>query len=215
MSEESEVPPTPKLPTREVMVLTELEQIKVLADPLRIRILEELCEERTTKQVAERLGEKPTKLYHHVEALDRVGLISLTRTKQNRGTLEKYYQAVARSFRADTRAFSALSETPDEEKDALRHVVETILSSTSAELMSLIESGQADRLEGEGLLTFVEIGVDEEHVRELRKRLEDIIAWLTSLADDDDDSIPEQRHRLTIAYYPIESREPAAPGDPA
>lgn len=28
--------------------------------------------ERTTKQVAERLGEKPTKLYHHVEALERV-----------------------------------------------------------------------------------------------------------------------------------------------
>jgi hypothetical protein len=32
--------------------LTDLEQMKVLADPLRIRILELFCEERTTKQVA-------------------------------------------------------------------------------------------------------------------------------------------------------------------
>ena len=80
----------PNRPTREVMILTELDQIKVLADPLRIRILEELGQERTTKQVADLIGEKPTKLYHHVEALERVGLIQLTRTRQNRGTLEKY-----------------------------------------------------------------------------------------------------------------------------
>ena len=74
-----------------VMMLTDLEQMKVLADPLRIRILESLAiDERTTKQVADLLGEKPTKLYHHVEALERVGLIRMTRTRQNRGTLEKY-----------------------------------------------------------------------------------------------------------------------------
>ena len=48
----------------------ELEQVKVLADPLRVRILETMAlEERTTKQVAEELGEKPTRLYPHVEAL--------------------------------------------------------------------------------------------------------------------------------------------------
>ena len=58
------------------LTLSDLDQVKVLADPLRIRILEEMCTaERTTKQVAQRLGEKPTKLYHHVEALERVGLI--------------------------------------------------------------------------------------------------------------------------------------------
>ncbi len=71
-------------PPREFMVLTELDQIKVLADPLRIRILESLSEERTTKQVAQLIGEKPTKLYHHVDALERVGLIQQTRTRQNR-----------------------------------------------------------------------------------------------------------------------------------
>jgi DNA-binding transcriptional ArsR family regulator len=86
------------------LTLSDLDQVKVLADPLRIRILEELCkEERTTKQVAKLLGEKPTKLYHHVDALERVGLIRLARTRQNRGTMEKYYMAVARQFRADSR----------------------------------------------------------------------------------------------------------------
>ena len=91
----------PRLPQREIYTLKDLDQVKVLADPLRIRILEALLEERTTKQVADLLGEKPTKLYHHVDALEKVGLIALSRTRQNRGTVEKYYLAVARTFRAD------------------------------------------------------------------------------------------------------------------
>ena len=87
--------------------LTELEQVRILADPLRLRILEVLCdEERTTKQVAEQLGEKPTKLYHHVEALEKIGLIRQTRTRRNRGTLERYYLAIARRFTADPKVFA-------------------------------------------------------------------------------------------------------------
>ena len=61
------------MPQEASYTLSNLEQVKILADPLRIRILEAFCEERTAKQVAEFLGEKPSKLYHHVDALERVG----------------------------------------------------------------------------------------------------------------------------------------------
>ena len=51
-------------------------QIKALANPLRQQILELMIEAPiTTKQVADRLGEKPTKLYHHVDTLEAAGLI--------------------------------------------------------------------------------------------------------------------------------------------
>src|SRR5262245_11441664 len=94
-------------PEKEVH-LANLEQMKVLADPRRIRILEALgSEERTTKQVAEILGEPPTRLYHHVAALARVGLIRLARTRQRRGALEKYYVAVAKAFSADPKLFAS------------------------------------------------------------------------------------------------------------
>ena len=67
-------------------ILRDLEQVKVIADPLRVRILDCFASEpRTTKQVAELIDEKPTRLYHHVDALERVGLIRLTQTRQNRG----------------------------------------------------------------------------------------------------------------------------------
>ena len=93
-----EAAPSATLPTG-VQTVTDLAQIRALADPLRLRILRALsgvpC---TTKQVAIVLGEKPTKLYHHVEALERVGLIHQTETRRNRGTTEKYFQAVAAQF---------------------------------------------------------------------------------------------------------------------
>ena len=70
----------------------DLEQVKALADPLRMRIVEALRSgPRTTQQVADASGETPTRLYHHVEALERAGILRLVETRRNRGTLEKYY----------------------------------------------------------------------------------------------------------------------------
>ena len=71
-----------------------LEQVRALSHPLRLRLLELFAQEaRTAKQAAEVLGEPPTRLYHHVAALERAGLIRLKETRQNRGTTEKYYEA--------------------------------------------------------------------------------------------------------------------------
>ena len=80
--------------------ISDIEQVKALSHPLRMRIIETLAaaDPMTTKQVAERLGEKPTRLYHHVDKLEQAGLIRLTHTKQNRGTTEKYYETIARQF---------------------------------------------------------------------------------------------------------------------
>jgi len=49
---------------------------------------------RTAKQAAEHLGLPPTRLYHHVAALERVGLVRLVETRKKRGTVEKYFRAV-------------------------------------------------------------------------------------------------------------------------
>ena len=106
----------------------------MVADPLRVRILETIVlEPRTTKQIAELLGEKPTRLYHHVDALAEAGLIRLVDTRPVRGTTEKYYQAVARSFRTDPGLFSR-SDAGDDEARALADVATTVLSNVTEEV---------------------------------------------------------------------------------
>jgi DNA-binding transcriptional ArsR family regulator len=58
-----------------------------------MRLLELFAERpMTTKQAALVLGESPTKLYHHVAALERAGIVRLRETRPNRGTVEKYFE---------------------------------------------------------------------------------------------------------------------------
>ena len=76
-------------------------QMRALAHPLRLRVLELFAEQpRTTMQVAGLLGEPPTRLYHHVNALERAGLLRLRETRAKRGTTEKWYEAVAQGFQS-------------------------------------------------------------------------------------------------------------------
>jgi DNA-binding transcriptional ArsR family regulator len=103
------VPRKTKNTAREIFVLDELTQIKALADPLRQRLLAAFASAtQTTKQVADCLGESPTKLYHHVDMLAEAGLLQLVETRQKRGTTERYYRAAARHFSVDRNIFRNL-----------------------------------------------------------------------------------------------------------
>lgn len=84
-----------------------LDQVKALAEPLRLQILETLGgEERTVMQVAGTLRRKPTALYHHMRVLEAAGLVRQTRTRQKRGTVERYYRAVHPEIRIDPMVFA-------------------------------------------------------------------------------------------------------------
>ena len=90
-----------------VMRLTSLAQMRVIANPLRLRLLDAFVPEpRTTMQVARLLGESPTRLYRHVDALFRAGFLERRGTRKNRGTTETYYQATAGHFEADPGLFA-------------------------------------------------------------------------------------------------------------
>lgn len=96
------------------------EALRAVSDPLRLRILRRMAlDPITTKQVADEFGEKPTRLYHHVNALEEAGLIELVETRQNRGTTEKYYRAIASRFVVDNRLLD-LSPVDDPNFGALQ-----------------------------------------------------------------------------------------------
>jgi DNA-binding transcriptional ArsR family regulator len=196
------------MPQEASYTLSNLDQVKVLADPLRIRILEAFCEERTTKQVAELLGEKPTRLYHHVDALEKVGLIRLSRTRQNRGTLEKYYLAVARSFRADSSIFQTTEDSRGgDQRAALRNMVSMIFDTTAAELARMMGKADAeDVLEKQGIVSFLEIRGTKKELDEVRDKLNALVASLTATGEGDaarEETEDAERYRLTLAYYPL------------
>jgi DNA-binding transcriptional ArsR family regulator len=164
--------------------VTDLAQIRALADPLRLRILGALgCVPRTTKQVADLLGEKPTKLYHHVEALERVGLVRLTGTRPNRGTVEKYYQAVAVQFQVAVSAPST-DAGAGEKLSAQEAMLTSILEDTRKELLASTRRapGVPSDAEEAPFVARVSVNVSVRKVRAVRRQL---LHWIEKLRSAD------------------------------
>jgi len=194
-------------PAREMHKLTDLAQMKVLADPLRIRILELFCEERTTKQVAGILGQPPTRLYHHVAALERVGLVRLERTQQRRGALEKYYLAVAKTFSADPRLFS--SGRTRQLREATHGMAAQIMENTSADLGLLLERDEdAAALAQVGVLGYLEVRASARELKAIRARLMKFLKTCSGDRSKADTSV--RPYRLTIAFFPLVKKPPSS-----
>lgn len=184
--------------------LANLEQLKVLADPRRLRILELLCdEERTTKQVAEILGEPPTRLYHHVAAMARVGLIRLARTRQSRGAVEKYYVAVAKAFSADPKLFA--SRRSPQVAEVAGTLATQFLDLTADDLRALLAHGEsAETLKEQGILSYLEVRGTRREIEAIRARLRKVIE--SSTTSGGKSRRTDTAYRLTIAFFPLARR---------
>lgn len=75
-------------------------ELKAMAHPLRLRILRQcLHEELTNKELADRLGQEPATILHHVRTLCRTGFLEAGAVRNGRrGALEKPYRATGKSW---------------------------------------------------------------------------------------------------------------------
>jgi DNA-binding transcriptional ArsR family regulator len=184
--------------------VTDLAQIRALADPLRLRILGALSgPPRTTKQVAGVLGEKPTKLYHHVAALERVGLVRLKQTRGVRGATEKYYQAVAARFQVAAAALSTPPGRPEAPPD-VRAMLESILDTARDELLANLRPdatprpGPADA----PLLARVVVRGSRRKIQAVHRR---VLRWIEQLRAAEPQGPPEEgdlSYALTVVFSP-------------
>ncbi len=112
--------------------ITELETLKVISDPLRVQILELIgmaCDSgklTTVKQLAESLDRPPTKLYYHVNLLEKHDLIRVAETKVVSGIIEKHYQIRAKRIKADLNVAGAGEISRDEKMELALNSVSTM-----------------------------------------------------------------------------------------
>lgn len=122
------------------IVIDDLETLKVLADPLRLRIRELMTEPTTVKQVAEALGIPPTKLYYHINLLEKHNLIVVVDTRIVSGIIEKHYQIAARSVRVARHLLSPGSKEGDA---SLLLTIGSIFEDTKNDLLQSVNDGTA------------------------------------------------------------------------
>ena len=179
-------------------VLSELKQVKALADPLRQAVLGAFGgEPKTTKQIAQNLGEKPTKLYHHVERLERVGLLKLVKRRQNRGTVEKYYQAVAKKFAVHPRLFGGF---PKGKKSPIERALASAFDSALEEIRHGLEVKLLGSGAGHPTAVFgqAQIRATPKQAMRLRARIEGLMKRVRRESRDQGDP-----YRLLIVSYPL------------
>lgn len=123
--------------------LQSIEQLRAVADPLRIRIYEALeAKPMTATQVGEELDEPAPKAHYHVRELERVGLVRLVETRERGGILEKYYRAVARGLRVPP---SILQQAPpDEVARTMSEILDSIASGFKAVMSQQIAGKVTD-----------------------------------------------------------------------
>ena len=72
------------------------EQLRVVSDPLRIRLLTMLItQEATGKQLGDQLQVSASKVHYHLRELESHGFIEVVRTQEKNGIVQKFYRAAA------------------------------------------------------------------------------------------------------------------------
>jgi predicted ArsR family transcriptional regulator len=190
---------------KETMMLKDLEQVKIFAHPLRARLVEAFVDKpRTAKQVAEIIGQKPTKLYHHVDALERVGLIELVKTQKKRGTIEKYYRTVAKRFSVDSGMFT-MRGNHKELLGEFRAMFATMLENTLQEINeSISEKLICPETKKKGAtLARKHIRTTPDKIRELEKKIEKLLDDVATTEEKKGDL----EYRLMLVFYPIAKKK--------
>ena len=83
----------------DILVVSETEQLRALADDVRLQIVAILRERAaTTTELAEQVGLAKGTVAHHLKVLEGAGLVKVVRTRRVRALTESFYGRVARLY---------------------------------------------------------------------------------------------------------------------
>lgn len=120
-------------------LIADLETVRIVADPTRMRILELLViEPQPVKSLAAALKLPQTKLYYHINLLEERGLIRVTGTRVVSGIIEKRYAAAARSYRIDD---ELLRLAPPDGDDSVGLMLGTLFDSVKQDVRQGLAAG--------------------------------------------------------------------------
>ena len=179
---------------KDTMKIRQLEQIRLLADPLKLQLIQAFAEgEKTTKQVATELNQGVTRLYRHVDALHQAGLLEIVREQPKRGTVERTFRTVARRFEADRSLFvnQESTESVDTVRDMLRAGEDELIG-------AIMEHGGGE--ESDAIFMRIRCKRSPDQIEELRRMLNE---WVESTQDDDSQDEDAIEIGAMIALYPI------------
>lgn len=164
--------------------------LSAVSHPLRQRILALLVEkgELSGRQIVRLVRGAPKNPYYHLDVLRKAGLVEVVREERRRGSTEKYYASVARTFSLDPAEL-----VRGEERAAVRAgVLSVARNGAEGALEALAGSLEHDPAEtGVPFVNLCALRLPRSRAAELRERLkawvEDALAAACSDPDGEED----------------------------
>jgi DNA-binding transcriptional ArsR family regulator len=194
----SRAPKRKRIAAREADRQRATQELRALAHPLRLRLVEEFAGgARTTMQVAAAMGEPPTRLYHHVNALERVGILKLARTRQVRGTTEKYYEVAKKTFgpKLGTRITRGM-------KGSIRNLTYMLFEEARADLLAAIADPSKLTRDAAPVALRVLLTVSPAQLARVRKELLALVESIQKECKRQPPPADALRWALTVAFAP-------------
>lgn len=123
---------------KQVIHITDKDIAKIVLHPLRSRILRELREEHTVKELAQRLGVQQTKLYYHIELLEKAKLIEVVSSRMIGNLEERSYRDLAKDYSVE------LSDASQELLDDAERSIASAFPAAKAEMLAAYRRARAE-----------------------------------------------------------------------
>jgi len=198
-----------------LFIIHDLETLRVMADPLRTQIYEILLQApASVGQVAERLGLASSRLYYHVNMMEKLGLLRVVETRMVANIVEKFYRAVA--VQLDV-APELLNFSTEEGQEAVTELVtsgldatrDDLLRSFQARLFNLEHGAQVKQRSV--MITRTTARITDAYAEEFHTRLQALLEEFQEQGRIGDDQ--EENYALMVAFYPsFHYQENQAPG---
>ena len=192
-------------------LVTSLETLKVMADPVRLHILENLvAKPMTVKELAKRLGSTPTKLYYHINLMEEHGLIKVVSQRIVSGIVEKQYRTRAKSFDIDK---SLLALGGNETGGPLDIMLGVVFDATREDVRRAIELGlmkptEEDPTKRNGMIMRAVTKFSPERMGEFHERVLSLVKEFETKATSDGEEDENQgllTYGFTVALFPYPS----------
>lgn len=187
------------------MVITDVEQLKVIGEPLRLQLIEVMAIDPargwTAKELAEHLGTKQTKLYHHLALLEEHGFIRVAETRVVSGILEKRYQATAHGYHVDRALLTGAGA-----EGAVSHAIDAMFEKARSEILAGLRAGALNFDPDDPKRK--RMGVWATHARLSPASVKRVMRLVEKLAEIDADDDPTgEEYGLLVGFYPRASKD--------
>lgn len=92
---------------KEVHILDTLEEVNIVSDPIRLKIIMTLgATPKTAQDLSDALGVSRSKIHYHLKILEQNGIVEVVDTELINGITQKYFLPVAKAFIPNSEIFN-------------------------------------------------------------------------------------------------------------